>query len=99
MGYEAREPVALCDGCRKALYDGDEAWICEINDGREFVVRTTQHLALWQTHYCRITPCLEKAVVNELRKLHGVYHQDKPAQQMDHPYLLPDSESNKSSQL
>ena len=71
MGYEQREPVATCDGCGQALYEGDEAWSCYYDDLNIIVVRIIE-IRDWAYHYCCPTPCLERAVVSYVRQLRSV---------------------------
>ena len=89
MGYEQSEPVATCDGCGKALYEGDEAWSCSYDQDEEdklCVMNITGELKDWGFHYCCVVPCLERAVVSELRQIHAT----RSAPQTCHsPSLVP----------
>ena len=72
MGYEQREPVATCDGCGRALYEGDEAWTCYYEVDLPFqdvIAMKIMTLRDWTYHYCSPTPCLERAVVSYVRQL------------------------------
>ena len=73
MGYEHREPVATCDGCGKALYEGDEAWTCYYTSNHGIALtkigKEISELRDWAYHYCCPTPCLERAVVSYVRQL------------------------------
>lgn len=71
MGYEAKEPVALCDGCRRPLYEGDEFW--NVKSGASIITAMLQAFGVHQAevHYCCACPCLERALVAEVRRIHG----------------------------
>lgn len=76
MGYEQSEPVAVCDGCGKALYEGDEAWTCYYESDlltrhgkQQVIAREISNPRDWAYHYCCPTPCLERAVVSYVRSL------------------------------
>ena len=69
MVYEQSEPVATCDGCGKALYEGDEAWTCAYVEPDSVVAAKIHDIRDWGYHYCCTTPCLERAVVSYVRQL------------------------------
>ena len=80
MGYEEKEYVALCDGCGKGMVEGDEFWNIHRSYAHDKVAtvnmtRWTHSLEEFHHHYCCVRPCLEKAVLHELRALHAASHQ------------------------
>jgi hypothetical protein len=82
MGYEEKEPAAVCDGCGAPLYEGDSFW--DLSSGgpgqRNPIIMSPRCYSIRQceVHYCCLTPCLEKAVVRELRRLHAASLQTDP---------------------
>lgn len=96
MGYEVNEPVALCDGCGQGLSEGDKCWALEddpyFNNSAfrfsGYVLHGELQMRNHKTHYCCITPCLEKAVVAQLRALRAA-STTPPTTTETQPPLLP----------
>lgn len=75
MGYQEREPVALCDGCGKRLYNENQFYCFDwIEDNTIYIhgLIAPEKLRMLEfgSHYCCITPCLERALIVELRSAH-----------------------------